>query len=539
MQRPLSLLAKATGVAAVCLLAYRSCQLYFKNDITIYITEVVHLPETAGQRRRPQSDPSLSLTIEGKVEMETCLMNSYRFLLKLVGHVRTAFPDSTKSTNSPHCTRGARHRVLSLQASGAYNNFRDDDSFSNVSATTGSRKHSPFLTITSVDPIVDAYEAESSGLLTFTPACISDGLLCRYTCSANSGNEDGSVAQGSNGHELVNSASSTSPTTPALRPALHSGDKGLGSIYVRSCFVESDGETAYGQRLTIELEFIRPVFGARVVVRLPSKYCRIQRSSTGGVGTVTQLMHQPRKCVWDIGEVTEAMCSVPSEEVPASAGASAVAGAMTSVDELMPGAIVPAAATSCARLELVFEQPPPGVAFGEEDEDARSSVDSDEDEDSRFGSTVSSVKSSSSKWRARSGSGVWRLPGSASAGSPPNSTTASTSRSRKREERARKAAEKAARIAESPNNGSELRVRGRGGDDVPSVEVVFSVNKLFSGTAVKKLQVLQETPNWVPRSRLDRLVLQRLVPNLEKMKLKKLARYTTWFVQPVVVSQLQ
>jgi hypothetical protein len=541
MQHPLSLIAKATGVAAVCLLAYNGFQLYSKNNITIYVTEVVHLPETMAvrrsHRRRTPADPGLPLTIEGKVEMETCLMNSYRFLLKLVGHVRTAFPDSGKSTAmSP---RSARHRVLSLQTSSSYNTFRDDDSVSNASVT-GKGKHGPSLLITAVDPVVDAFEAESSGLLTFTPACIGEGLLCRYTCTAGTAEEKSNgapqdVCGSASGYERGNSASTSTLASPAPYSVLPGGDNGLGSLYVRSCFLESDGETAYCQRLTMEIEFIRPVLGVRVVVRLPSKHCRLQRSSTGGIGTVTQLLHQPRKFVWDIGEVTEAMCAVPPED--------ALTGGAAAVEEMMPGAFVQASDTSCARLELVFEQPPPGISFGEEEDaypDDESDDDDDEDEN-RFGSSVSSAKTGSSKRHTRSVSESRRRSGGNSGVSPTSAAAAaaagSTGRSRKREERARKAAEKAARILEG-RSGADGHARSAVGDDAPTVEIVFSVNQLLSGTAVKKLQVLQESPNWTPRSRLDHLVLRRLLPSLEKMKLKKLAHYTTWFVQPVAVSRL-
>ncbi|KPA78568.1 hypothetical protein ABB37_06168 [Leptomonas pyrrhocoris] len=518
MQRSVCFIAKATGVAAACLLAYHGLQLYYKNDITIYVTEVVHLPEMTGRRRRPQTDSTLTLAIEGKVEMETCLMNSYRFLLKLAGHVRTAFPDSGKSSSSTRNLRGTRHRVLSLQAGGTYTSFRDDDSASN-SSITGGRKHGPTLLITAVDPVVDAYEAESSGLLTFTPACVGDGLLCRYSC----------VVGGATGDEVSSSSGSpTAPLSSAPRRVLQDGDSGLGSIFVRSCFLESDGETAYCQRLTMELEFMQPVFGARVVIRLPSKYCRVQRGSTGGVGTVTQLLHQPRKWVWDIGEVTEAMCGVPAVD-----GAVGGAGAVASVEELMPGAIVPAVDTASARLELVFEQPPPGISFGEED-DADPSDDSDDEQDdeNRFSSPVSSVKSGSAKRRTRSTAKTARWLGGSSGSSPssPAAGTKLSGRARKRQERAR-----------LREGSSSAEVRSRGGtsnDDVPYVEVVFSVNELLSGTAVKKLQVLQEAPNWTPRSRLDRLLLRRLIPSLETMKLRKLAHYTTWIVQPVVLSQL-
>lgn len=529
MQRSLSLVAKATGVVAACLLAYRGLQLYQKNDITIYITEVVHLPEVAARPRRPQRDSALALTVEGKVEVETCLMNSYRFLLKLSGHVRAALPSSGKPSSATASPRSTRHRVMSLQATNNYSPFRDDDSASNASVS-GSRKHGPAVFITAVDPIVDAAETETSGLLAFTPACISEGLLCRYTCTTG---EDG--AGGGGGSSSAKDASfEKAVSAPAFAPSLSSAPQsplttagsGLGSVYVRSCFLESDGETAYCQRLTMEVEFVRPVFGARVVVRLPSKHCRIQRSSssTGGVGTLTQLMHQPRKCVWDIGEITEDMCTIAPDD----------AAGLTDVEALMPGAVVPAAHASCARLELVFEQPPPGIAFGE-DAEVSPSEDSEDDDDNRFGSTVSSVKSGSSKKRTRS---------SAAAAARRASAASSTNRSRKREERARKAAEKAARIQDvSSSSGTELHVRNgatnSSGDDVPTVELVFSVNELLSGTAVKKLQVLQEAPNWTPRSCLDRLVLRRLAPSLEKMKLKKLAHYTTWFVQPVAVSQLQ
>ncbi|KAK7196790.1 hypothetical protein NESM_000619100 [Novymonas esmeraldas] len=540
MRRPLSLAAKVSGAALVCALVYRGVRLYFKNDITVYVTEVVHLPTTAvqqqqqqRQRRRqpqPQQTPGFSVSIEGTVEVETCVMNSYRFLLKLAGHVRSSLVDTGRAatTKSPS---SSRNRVLSMQASNA---SVDDASFiscnHNNNSSSSGRRGGPSLLITAVDPIVDAYETDATGALAFTPACVGEGVLCRYTCVASSG-VSGDAADGS-GSRSDSSAASPVPSTP-----LPSGPTGIGNVYVCSCFLESDGETAYCQRLTVEVEFIRPVFGARVVVRLPSRHCRLQRSNAGGVGSVAQLLHQPRKCVWDIGTVSEDMCAVWG----GGSGASTAVDDGDLVDSAMPGATVPPSASSAvksrARLELVYEQAPPGFTFGEADEAAAGSSDSSDDDDdgdslSRFGGSNSgsgraSHPRSRLSTRARSRSGSQRRMGSVGAAAAPTTTT---SRARKREERATRARERAERVSRG--------VRVASGDDAPTVELVFSVNQLLSGTSVKKLQVVEERPNWEPRSRLDHVVLRRVVPGLERLKLKKYAHYTTWFVQPVEVSQL-
>lgn len=598
MQRPLAIVARISGAAVVCLLAYRGVQLYFKNNITVYVTEVVHLPAVAGsshpqpQRRRQLSarlEPGASLTVEGKVEFETCVMNSYRLMLKLAGHVRSSMFDATKlSSTSP---RSARHRVLSIQAS--YGNGKPDDSFTSFAGNFGlassasncgggpgssGRRHGPSLVITSVDPRVDAYEADASGAITFTPACVDEGLLCKYTCVVAAQSSEDDAAGGGKSSTTTAASSSSSPglaaSPTAITPSpLPAGDVGLGNIYVRSCFLDSDGDTAYCQRLSMEVEFIRPVFGARVLIRLPSRHCRLHHSHTGGVGSVTQLLHQPRKCVWDIGAVTAEMCAADADPsgtlaLDASTSASTAAAA---ADRLMPGAVVPAApspaaAKSCARLELVFEQAPPGLAFGEDEDEARggsvsgsddgeSDDDTDDEDEDRFSSAVGNSSAFSAQWR-RLQPGSGRSSGSASkqrassSGRRPSTSAsaaagcgqkggpggshAATGRARKREERARKAGEKAARI----RDGGSGSTRVASGDDVPSVELVYSVSQLLSGTSVKKLQVVEERPNWVPRSVLDRIVLRRVVPGLEQLKLKKFAHYTTWFVIPVTVSQL-
>ncbi|AIN97268.1 hypothetical protein LPMP_180870 [Leishmania panamensis] len=542
MLRLLSLAAKVSTAVVVSLLTYRGVQLYFKNDITIYITEVVHLPTAAVQRGRqssPKSDENLSVIIEGTVEMETCVMNSYRLLLKLAGHVRSSLFDANLNSTSL-CS--SRHRVLSVHASNA---TVDDFSFTRLSdnyglsassshhSSGGTQRHGPSLVITNVDPIVDAYEADATGALVFTPACVGDGVLCRFTCVTSIGaTEDAGSAPGRSG----NFSSSLTPASSTVLSPQPSGNIGLGNIFVRSCFLGSDGEVAYGQRLTIELEFIRPVFGARVLIRLPSRHCRLHHSHTGGVGSVTQLLHQPRKCVWDIGAVSEEMCAL-------SCNGTATLGSAEEVmeDNLVRSAVIPAAslssvAKSLARLELVFEELPPALSFGEDGEEGEA-TDSADDNDSQFSST------------SNAGSGVTHTPRRQSANARFISTQRcvsstrraltpmgnTTSRACKREERRRKANEKAARIQEG---GNSISTRATGDEGVPTVEVVYSVNHLLSGTSVKKLQIVEERPNWTPQSRLDHLLIRRLVPGLEKLKLKKYAHYATWFVQPVVVSRL-
>ncbi|KAG5503664.1 hypothetical protein JIQ42_05886 [Leishmania sp. Namibia] len=539
MQRALSLMAKASGAVAVGLLVYRGIQLYFKNDITIYITEVAHLPITAVQRRQQpstQSSTNLSLTIEGTVEMETCVMNSYRFLLKLAGHVRSSLFDAKLVETS------SRHRVLSVHASNA---AVGDSSFTPLSDTCGlstssnnnssggsSRRHGPSLVITAVDPIVDAYEADATGALAFTPACVGDGVLCRFTCVVSMAPAEGA------GRTLALSRSASSSLAPASSMSsspLPPGNTGLGSIFVRCCFFESDGETPYCQRLTMELEFVRPVYGTRVLIRLPNRHCRLHHSSTGGAGSVTQLLHQPRKCVWDIGAVSEEMCAVSGD---GTATLETADGYIE--DNQMPGAVAPvasfsSASKSFARLELVYEQAPPALYVGEEEE--TEATDSDDDNDDRFSNAGNAGGGASHRRRhqslsGRSSSAQGRM--SSTGRTPAAAAANTTSRARKREERARKAISKAARIREG---GSRSSTRAAGDEDVPTVELVFSVNQLLSGTSVKKLQIVEERPNWAPRSRLDHL-LRRVIPGLERLKLKKYAHYTTWFVQPVAVSRL-
>ncbi|KAG5481696.1 hypothetical protein CUR178_07049 [Leishmania enriettii] len=540
MQRAFSLMAKASGAVVVGLLVYRGVQLYFKNEITIYITEVAHLPITAAQRRQQsstQSSANISLTIEGTVEMETCVMNSYRFLLKLAGHVRSSLLDTKLVETS------SRHRVLSVHASNA---AVGDSSFTPLSDTCGlstssnnssggsSRRHGPSLVITAVDPIVDAYEADATGALAFTPACVGDGVLCRFTCVASTPPVEGA---GSTPALPRSASSSLAPASSMLSSPLPPGSTGLGSIFVRCCFFESDGETSYCQRLTMELEFVRPVYGTRVLIRLPNRHCRLHHSSTGGVGSVTQLLHQPRKCVWDIGAVSEEMCAVSGD---GTATLETADGYIE--DSQMPGAVAPAAffspaSKSFARLELVYEQTPSALYVGEGEEEETEATDSDDDNDDRFSNAGNagggaSHRRSRQSLNGRSSSSQGRV--SSTGRTLAAAAASATSRARKREERARKAVGKAARIREG---GSRSSTRAAGDEDAPTVELVFSVNQLLSGTSVKKLQIVEERPNWVPRSRLDHL-LRRVVPGLERLKLKKYAHYTTWFVQPVAVSRL-
>ncbi|KAG5507624.1 hypothetical protein JKF63_06573 [Porcisia hertigi] len=527
MQNPLSLVSKLSGAVVVGLLAYRAVQLYFKNDITIYITEVVHLPTRTAQYRRQSSSRSCTspiLTIEGKVEMETCVMNSYRFLLKLAGDVQSSVFDANKL--DPKSSRGSRHRVLSLQPtndavqSSSFESFGDIYSLTTFPNGNGSRRHGPSLVITSVDSIVDAYEADATGTLAFTPACVSDGVLCRFTCVTNTDapNDDGSAPRHSNRNSVPEIPASSIVNSP-----LSVGDTALRSIFVRSCFLESDSKAAYCQRLTMEIEFLRPVFGARVLIRLPNRHCSLLRSRIDGVGSVTQLPNRTRECVWDIGTVSEAMCAVYEGDT-----APRVAVGETVENTSMPGAIAPVAPSpsvkkSLAKLELVFKQASPALFFGEDYDEAESTNSEDDDSDRYSGAGNAGSNLSHKRLRqSATGRGL--------------AATDSSRRARKRKERARKANEKAARIEEARSSSSSFREVG--GEDVPTVELVFSVNQLLSGTSVKKLQVLEERPNWTPRSLIDYHLFRRIMPGLEKLKLRKYAHYTTWFVQPVAVSRL-
>lgn len=512
--RAVSFTSKAACVVAVCFLAIRGARLYFKNEVLISITEVIHLPEAAELQRQLVARPNLPLNITGKVEVETCVMRSYRFLLKLTGHVRCSIFAAERNTSAS--PRSARHRVVSMQSSGENSFSRSDSSFSTVSTRDGisPRKGNVTVVVDEVDAMVDAYEVDSSGVLCFTPACITETMLCKYSAITT---VDGLGTVG----------------RPASPPALGSGTgQGVGNVYVRSCYLQPDAHSAYGQRLIIDMEFLRVVYGLRLVIHLPSRHCRLRRADTGGVGRIEKPVGRPRSIIWEIGAVSEDMCGVDTycSTVSRSSNHRGGVDSKAQDEKDRSNAVVrhdddneAAPRRSSARLVLVYERAPEGFTYGEADEDAGCSGDDEDDEDAmstRGGRGRSTAQRSAVRRR--------------------ESSAAQSNRARKREQRALKNAERSQKLLSRSGNGSlaDSYRSMTSISDIPTVELAYSINSLLSGTSVRKLQVLDEKANWVPRSRFDRKVLRRLVPGLEQQKLTKLAQYATWFIQPVSITQI-
>lgn len=73
---------------------------------------------------------------------------------------------------------------------------------------------------------------------------------------------------------------------------------------------------------------------------------------------------------------------------------------------------------------------------------------------------------------------------------------------------------------------------------IPKVELTYHLSSLASGAVVRKLQIVEQKDNWLPRTLLDHIALKRVIHSIRKSpksKVNRFAHYTTWVVQPVVV----
>lgn len=479
-----SLTTRATvlmgGAAALLCLAYRGLQLYGRNIITISITEVVNLPpiEEGGTTDAP-------FDIKGKIEVDAYLIRNYRFLFKLAA--------ATLWDRRPAGSGGVgsvpnRNRVLS-----------SSDSF--ALPALPSRRGSATLMVEDVDEMVDRYELSHSGLLCFTPASLQSARLLTYTAALPEGVKP---LQTSMSNSL--SRSDVGPGTldgGALSP------RGEVVVSVHHCLWQAD-EGGFGhQRLSLHLQVAHPVFCLQLLIRLPSRRCRLVQAQTGGIGRVVQPFSlRPHHIVWEIGSVN------PARDGPITPVAAAQA--LESRGD----------AEALTRPSLLYDIPftltyDRSGDCGDKDAetDSLSSSASDGDDDP-FCPTKSCQRESSTGRTADGGISRPPLPTSGKP-SPPNHSN--------------KASKRAARSLQKLQESQRRRpgAIGLGGPSrKPTLELNYSTSGLASGISVRKLQVLSETPNWQPRALLDRVLL-RCVPSLQELKLQKYAHYTTWFVQPV------
>lgn len=453
----------------------------------------------------------------------------------------------------------------------------------------------PSILVDSTNEMVDVCGIDISGHICFTPACVMDETLLTYVAapapallSSLSLQSSSAFFQGM-GSEVFTEQQllqqQQKPNAAVLSAALTGGPDGCGNVTVRSCYLQADELARNGMKLSLEVEVASPVHDLQLLIRLPHRRCRFLRADTGGVGSVRQPMKakRPHRLVWDIGTVEKprsgearaaqegrktskhrskrgkdaGLDSEDGSKATGGADGGKDAHATASEDDAAPPTAKEVRGGDAvfdpmlgfrllvARCTVVFEQP--ADLFLDEDDDNSSSDDNggdgngsgnDEAEEEAGGygdgdgggdgNDQPALGSSRGTGSRRGPSLPSRVRPSGAASAPNHSYKA-----------ARRAAKRRQRGEEKRKRREEAVLAGRGSRvKFPSVEITYSTSGLASGTSVKKLQVLSDRPNWEARSVLDRWVLRRVVFGLEKLKLRRFANYTTWFVQPVPVTAL-
>ncbi|SCU72660.1 uncharacterized protein TEOVI_000423800 [Trypanosoma equiperdum] len=235
--------AKVAVAAAIGYVAYRGVLSFFKNEITLSISEVVHMSD--GQCRQEIGG---QVALKGEILCETYLMRSYRLSMKLSANIK----GGTLSLSS-HVP--SRHRVLHINDVGTY---------CNVVPSSGSKRRDglPDIVVDNVHGMVDYWELLSCGNVCFTPPCVSDESVLRY---------EGKVR-------------------PGLSP----------SATIRDCYLQTD-ETPGRKRLHFDLIVRDTVHAVSIRIELPNRRCQLVLVDHGGVGSVTRLSKEASHCwAWDI-----------------------------------------------------------------------------------------------------------------------------------------------------------------------------------------------------------------------------------------------
>lgn len=503
------------GASAVaCVTIVRAVRLFLRNDVTISITELVRLPpsgtgssSTTTNTRHYSPRRRDDVQVIGKVEVETSLLHSYRFLLRLSANLN--FDDGEFESCDESGLTASELQQQRMQPPRSRRVMRGAEA--SVSRTRG-----PALYLSNISPMVDLYEVEATSHLCFTPACISDELLLRYRASASAS----AAGSAPSGPDHGDDASAATGTAEAMQVALRG--QYLSNVVAHSCYLQPDDTTANGRRLSFNLEVNHAVHGLKVILKLPNAQCYMLKAYTGGIGRIVQMdPSRPHHYVWDIGSFDESQRPAPpSGEEGVSPARQAYGG---SVDDDAGGNAIARAAAAAAKngrsqtsllnchFYLIYrEQPNSGGYGGEEDEDE---VDSDVEMDAYSRPRRSQKRASSERRTAASPSGT-------------------SAKKAKRDERAARKAAQRARQAQDP----AFAAQGVS-TKMPTAEITYSTTGLASGVTIRKLQVLEDRPNWEPASVLDKVLLQ-YVPGMANRRLRRFAHYTTWFVQPIVISQI-
>ncbi|CCW61261.1 unnamed protein product [Phytomonas sp. EM1] len=587
---PILRVVKASGAVAAALLAYQGFCLYRRNNITIRITELVKLPPQGRIGRDLgcidfiHNDPTIE--VKGSIEVETYLMRSYRFLLKLSAQLN----ETTIGGNSCNyggggddsgCKRSIRRRVLSFAT--AYNNTNintpdnvprmDNLSSSNSHLSTIKPQHNslttesyrkanihsfsrshprpkgPMIQLEYVNEMVDLNEMLVNENICFTPACLSEEILIKYTTMISSS------------YLLDSRPALSSVASDSVEPfnALSTSPPCLSNLVIQNSFLKPDKPGC--QCISFDLTALQPLHELRLLVRLPNRYCRLVRSNTGGIGRVVlaEGSAKPHLLIWEIGSVDAHIHNnvKKGSKVAKAHEDGALSPAMLSAVGGDNAHSLSSFAFLSVHFELVYrqlEESEYGYYDSERREDSDSNIDSDDNDFLSSGASGTSdedpnktdlmgrqidateeyfinkrgVENKNNKQRGSRKSSFVKKTHPSCTPSPPNQSD----KARRRQALAlKKKRERQLRRAMPASSGLGVH------KNQPTLEVTYSVTGLASGVNVRRLQVLDEKINWTPRSVIDRMLLRYILPDLQTLKLNKFAHYTTWFVQPIILTE--
>ncbi|CCW69150.1 unnamed protein product [Phytomonas sp. Hart1] len=321
LERPIILRAvKASSAVVAAFLAYQTFCLYRRNNITVRITELVRLPPQGRIDGNPNgadfihNNPTIEL--KGSIEVETYLMRSYRFLLKLSAQLNgaTLGCGTYNGGDENVCKRSIQRRVLSFAT--AYNNTNINTandmvnmgnlSISNSlisqsynkgsvysSSRTSAKPKGPMIEIKYVNEMVDQNEVLVNENICFTPACLSEEILMKYTMTISSA-------------YLLNSQPALSSTAGDTTDPFNTksmSPQSFSNLLIQNAFLRPGNPGNYC--ISFDLMVFQPLHELRLLIRLPNHHCRLVRSDTGGIGRVTfaEGKTKPHLLIWEIGGV--------------------------------------------------------------------------------------------------------------------------------------------------------------------------------------------------------------------------------------------
>ncbi|KAH8611438.1 hypothetical protein ERJ75_000936900 [Trypanosoma vivax] len=459
---------KASVVLVGGYVAYRGILSFLRNGVTLSITEVVRLP-TQDAAKDADEQP----TVHGEIQCETYLMRSYRLVLKLSVPLKVS-PSALSSEAR------SRHRVLHISDDGTYSNT--------MSSQPRAGKDLPDIVVEEAHNMIDHWQLVSNGTIHFTPACVGDEMLLRYT---------GTLSK-------------------TCKP----------NVVVRDCHTEAL-DTPGLKRLSFNLVVYNMVHMVTVAVKLPNSNSRIVSVYHNNLGDVKrEETPKPHHVLWQIPIIdSKTAGSIKSENEGGLAGNGPVI-----VSEQEGELHLNARGYLVDSTEFLGDQECASDYRKLYATTQRHGDDGYVGEDymlsARFVLIFEEAIRNNEVKGSLSGDGTFSEDGDQ------GSSCVAGSCSRKSQKREARAAKKELRrrkldfIRSGGANASEGSV---------ALSVTYSVSQLASGLSVRKLQTLSDRVNWKPRSRLEYWLFGVLIPFVYQRPLEKFAHYTTYFVHSINV----